>query len=280
VTRPGPGPAAGVTPPADAPLVLKIGGRAFATPDTLDSLARELAARPGRTVIVHGGGPEVTAWSERLGLVPRFVDGRRVTDQATLEVATAVLAGLANKRLVARLLTHGVRALGLSALDGALTRVEPHPEAVVLGAVGRVTAVDAAWLTDLLARGLTPVVASIGAYQGELLNVNADDLAAALAAALSARQLILLSDTEGLLLGGQLVPALDQFAAARALQSPEVTGGMKPKLAAALLAIEGGAREAWIASWNGPGTLARLAAGSGPGTRVTLDGAREEVTRG
>jgi acetylglutamate kinase len=265
---------------AEAPLVLKIGGRAFETVDALDALARELAAAPGRTVIVHGGGPEVTAWSERLGLTARFEGGRRVTDPATLEVATAVLAGLANKRLAARLLAQGVRALGLSALDGALTRVEPHPDAATLGAVGQVTSVDTAWLAELLSRGLTPVVASIGAFQGGLLNVNADDLAAALAAALKARSLVLLSDTEGLVLGGQVVAALDLAGVDNALARPEVTGGMKPKLAAARTAVTGGAREAWIASWHGPGTLARLAAGTGPGTRVTLAASREEVTRG
>jgi len=260
------------------PLVVKLGGRALESRTALDELAKELPSRPGRAVLVHGGGPEVSAWSERLGLVPRFVDGRRVTDPATLEVATAVLAGLANKRLVARLLAHGVRAVGLSALDGGLARVEPHPDAAALRAVGRVTSVDAAWVTSLLEAGLTPVVASIGAWQGELLNVNADDLAAELAAALKAEGLVLLSDTEGLLLGGQVVSGLDFAGGEQALASPEVTGGMKPKLAAAHAAVAGGAQAAWIGTWNGPGTLSRAALGTA-GTRVARSPEREEATR-
>ncbi len=260
------------------PLVVKLGGRALAAPGALDQLARELPSRPGRAVLVHGGGPEVSAWSERLGLAPRFVDGRRVTDAATLEVATAVLAGLANKRLVARLLAHGVRAVGLSALDGGLARVEPHPDAATLGAVGRVTSVDAAWLESLLAAGITPVIASIGAWQGELLNVNADDLAAALAAALGAERLLLLSDTEGLVLDGQVVPALDLAGVDAALVAPDVTGGMRPKLAAARAAVAGGAQAAGIGTWSGPGTLSRAATG-GVGTRVAAVTAREEAAR-
>jgi acetylglutamate kinase len=245
------------------PLVIKLGGRALDRPGALAELATALTGRPA--VIVHGGGNEVSAWSERLGLVPRFEGGRRVTDAATLEVVAAVLAGLVNKRLVAGLRGHGLDAIGLSALDG-IADVARVPG---LGEVGRVESIDAALLEALLARGATPVVASLAQAGGGLLNVNADDLAAALAPALGAEALVLLSDAPGLVLGGAVVPQVANGEIDALLASPEVTGGMAPKLEAARAATRSGACEAaYIASWNGPGTLTALLAGSGIGTRI------------
>jgi len=143
-----------------------------------------------------------------------------------------------------------------------------------------VEAIDASLLNALLARGLTPVIASIGAWGGKLLNVNADDLAARLAPALGAEALVLLSDTPGLVLGGEVVPLLDLAALEHALASPEVTGGMAPKLEAARTADTGGARTAWIATWGGAGTLPRLLQGQGGGTRIALAATGEEIVRG
>jgi len=258
------------------PIVLKLGGRALEAPGAAQSLAREVAALAGACVIVHGGGSEVTAWSTRLGIEPRFDDGLRVTDPATLEVATAVLAGLANKRLVATLRAAGVDALGLSALDGGIVETEPHQDAARLGAVGQVVRVEPRRLEALLADGVTPVLASIGADQGALLNLNADDLAAALGAALRARALVLLSDTPGLKLDGRLVTTVAAEDIERTLAHPDVQGGMRPKLRAAATAIAGGARRAVIGAWAGEGSLAALVAG-GSGTTFlaeTLEGSR------
>jgi acetylglutamate kinase len=260
-------------------IVIKLGGRALDSAGALAELAADLGALAGRAVVVHGGGAEVTAWCARLGIESRFEGGRRVTDAATLEVATAVLAGLLNKRLVAGLRAHGVNAIGLAALDGGVARVAPHADPA-LGEVGVVEGVDAGLLTALLARGLTPVIASIGAHGGRLLNVNADDLAARLAPALGAEALVLLSDTPGLVLGGEVVPALDLAGLDRALASPEVTGGMGPKLEAARAAVTGGARAAWIATWAGAGTIPRLLGGRGGGTRVAAAALGEEIIRG
>lgn len=246
-------------------LVLKLGGRALAAPGALDQLAHELRALTGRVVIVHGGGNEVTAWSERLGLTPRFSGGRRVTDPATLEVAAAVLAGLVNKQLVAGLRASGVDAVGLAALDGGVAQVARQAD---LGEVGIVEAIDPGLLDALLARGSTPVIASIGQAGGSLLNVNADDLAAALAPALGAATLVLLSDAPGLMLAGSVVPGVASFEIAALLTLPEVSGGMAPKLEAARAAVSAGVDECWIASWGGEGTLARLLDGTGTGTRV------------
>lgn len=260
-----------------AAVVVKIGGRALEGAHAPAELAAELA-RPGGVVLVHGGGIEVSAWCARMGIAPAFADGLRVTDAQTLEVVTAVLAGLANSRLVAQLRARGVDAVGLSALDGGLTTLDPHPDAARLGAVGRVRGVDPSLLDTLLAQGRVPVLASIGAIAGELVNLNADDFAAALAPALGARDLVLLSDAPGLLLDGAVVPWLPPEALARTLARPEVRDGMRPKLVAARAALEGGVERVHIASWTGPGTLTRLLAGEGAGT--TLIAAAPQAAHG
>jgi acetylglutamate kinase len=221
------------------------------------------AGRSARaTLVVHGGGAEVTAWCERLGVSSRFADGLRVTDGATLEIAAAVLAGLANKRLVAALRAQGVDALGLAALDGGIARVRRHPRSAVLGEVGEIAAIDATLLLDLLAAGRMPVLASLGDDgAGALLNLNADDVAAAVAAAIPASDLLLLSDTPGLKLGGEVVPTLDPAGLAAALVHPEVSGGMLPKLRAAQTALAAGVRRVHIAAWQGTDTIASVLAG-------------------
>lgn len=258
--------------------MVKIGGRALEAPGAPADLAREIAALGSPCVIVHGGGSEVSAWSEKLGLAPRFHRGLRVTDAPALEVAVAVLAGLANKRLVATLRAAGVNAVGLSGADGVL-EVTLHPEAETLGAVGAVSAVHADLLRTLIGAGAVPVLASIGARDGALLNLNADDAAAAVAPALGARALLLLSDTPGLKLDGAFVPALDGEGLDQALAHPDVRGGMQPKLAAAREALAAGVPQVVIGAWDGEGSLARLLDGEGSGTTFTRASARE-VTHG
>lgn len=254
--------------PAGAPLVIKLGGRALSAPGAPEAFAASLARRSSNALLVHGGGAEVTDWCARLGIESRFAGGLRVTDDATLEVTAAVLAGLANKRLVASLRAAGVDAVGLSALDGGVLRVRRHPDAA-LGAVGVPAGADGSLLRLLLAAGRTPVLASLAADGGALLNVNADDAAAAIAGAVGASQLVLLSDTPGLVLDGRMVHAMDAAALEAALDSPEVTGGMKPKLAAARAALAAGVPVVHIAEWRGDDTLAAVEAGGSPGTRIT-----------
>lgn len=261
----------GAVAAAVTPVVVKLGGRALEAPGAVRELAAELALLSGGSVLVHGGGAEVSAWSARLGVAPRFLDGLRVTDPDTLEVAVAVLAGLANKRLVATLRAAGVDAVGLSALDGGTVEVERHVDASRLGAVGQVVAVHPQLLETLLAQGRTPVLASIAAAGEQLFNVNADDLAAGLAGALCARALLLLSDTPGLRLDGRVVPRLGAPEVAAALDHPDVQDGMRPKLRAAAAAIEAGAQRVVIGAWAGPGTLTALLAGEGPGTTLVAD---------
>jgi acetylglutamate kinase len=249
-----------------APIVVKLGGRAIESLGPA-ALAREIAPWAGHIVLVHGGGAEVSDWCARLGITPRFADGLRITDDATLEVAVAVLAGLSNKRLVAGLRAQGIDAIGLAALDAGIAEVGVHPDPR-LGAVGQIVAVHPDMLEKLIAAKLTPVLASIGEREGSLLNLNADDLAGALAAALGAPALVLLSDTPGVLLGGAVVPHLDAASLDAALEHRDVTGGMRPKLRAARAAIHAGTRRAVIGAWNGPGSLAALIAGTAPATVV------------
>jgi acetylglutamate kinase len=253
-------------------VVVKLGGRALEAPGALREFATALASLSRVTLLVHGGGAEVTSWCERLGIAARFADGLRVTDEPTLDVVTAVLAGLANKRLVAALRAHGVNAVGIAALDGGCVVAKPHPQAHVLGAVGAIDSVDASLLETLLAQGRTPVLASIAATtDGTLLNLNADDAASAIAAAVGASDLVLLSDTPGLKLGGQVVARMGADALAAALASPEVGGGMRPKLRAAGDALGRGVGRAHIAAWTGPGTLVSLLDHGFGGTTITAN---------
>jgi acetylglutamate kinase len=240
------------------PVVVKLGGKALEAAGSAHALAAALARLASPAVVVHGGGHEVTAWSRRIGLAERFHDGRRVTDAATLEVAVAVLAGLANKRLVAGLRAAGVDAVGLAALDGGLATCEPHADAALLGAVGTVTRVNAEWLRALVAAGRVPVLASLGAHQGALLNLNADDLAGSVAAALGATALVLLSDTPALVLEGRAVARLDRAGLAAARAHRDVKDGMAPKLAAAQTALDGGVRRVAIGAWCGEETFVQL----------------------
>ena len=256
-------------------LVVKLGGRALEAPGALSECAAALreagSAGPSAraTLLVHGGGAEVTAWCARAGLSARFHDGLRVTDAATLEIAAAVLAGLANKRLVAVLRAAGVDAVGLSALDGGIVRARRHAEAETLGEVGEIAAVDRTLLDELLAAGRVPVLASLGDDgEGALLNLNADDVAAAVAAALPAGELVLLSDTPGLILDGEPVRTLEASALDATLARADVTGGMRPKLRAAALALAAGVHRVHIAAWQGAGTLAALLEGRAHATTV------------
>ena len=254
--------------PMSAPLVVKIGGRALEHPGAARELAAGIAETRGPLVIVHGGGAEVSAWCDRLGLEPRFLDGLRVTDAPTLEVAAAVLGGLANKRLVAVLRAAGVDAVGLSALDGGIAEATLHPDAARLGEVGRIDTISPALIETLLHQGRVPVIASVASHDGRLLNINADDLAAALAGALRARVLVLLSDTPGLHIGGERVERLSPAALEAALAHPEVRDGMVPKLAAARAAIAAGVPRVHIAAWTGPDTLEALDSPNPPGTMI------------
>jgi acetylglutamate kinase len=244
-------------------LTIKLGGMAGAHAASLDALIGRAA--PG-WVIVHGGGNEVGDWSRRLGHEPETIDGLRVTDAATLQVAIAVLRGLVNARLVAAFAAGGTSAIGLGGADGNLLSAE-HFDAR-LGEVGRVVGVNAELLVALSAAGHVPIVAPIARGNGtELLNVNADEVAGAIAAVRGGR-LILLTDVPGVLRDGELVQALETDEVEALLADGTAHGGMVPKLRAALAAATAGCDVA-IVNGTDPAAVRAALDGRAVGTTVT-----------
>lgn len=231
----------------DQVVVAKIGGSTLGAHDTtlLDVVALQ---RQGlRPVVVHGGGVLISDWLSRHGVETRFERGLRVTDAPTLEVVVAVLAGLINKQLVAALAAAGGRAAGLSGADGGLLRARRADEP--LGYVGEVADVDTRPLLDLLEDGFVPVVAPIAleweeeSTTGQLLNVNADTAAGAIAAALTARSLVFLTDVPGIRDGsGETLGSLSPGRAEELTESGVIQGGMLPKVEACLRAAGAGCR--------------------------------------
>jgi len=242
-----------VTPvaPATHARVIKIGGRAQQAPELPDLLAHAAAVpprQPSRVVLVHGGGDEVSAMQRRLGLEPQFIGGRRVTSEADLEVVRMLLSGTINKRLVARLIAAGARAVGISGEDAALLTARVTDPA--FGRVGRDVEADAGILRDLLAAGWLPVVSPLGSERGSStgagLNVNGDDAATAIAVALGADELLFVSDVDGVLDDGVRIPRLDSTAIQLLVARGVVQGGMLAKLEAAMLALGAGVGEVRI----------------------------------
>lgn len=220
--------------------VVKIGGSALADDAWLKGFAAAVASVRTPLIVVHGGGPEITALSDRLGIEVRWHDGRRVTPPAALDVASMVLNGRINKRVTAALVAAGVDALGLCGIDGGLVRAELLAGGV-LGRVGRVGAVRAALLRNLVASGHTPVVSPISlGDDGEALNVNADDVAAAIAAAVNASELIFLTNVAGVTDGAAVRPWLDAQQALHLVSSGVAFGGMGVKLHAGIRALDCG----------------------------------------
>ncbi len=257
-----------------ATVVVKLGGATLggATFDGGGALLEEVAAlaRAGlRVVLVHGGGPLITAWLERLGVPTRFVDGQRVTDEAALEVATMALRGTVNTGIVAALGRLGVRAAGLSGADDGLLRARRRPG---LGFVGEAPEVNAALLTILLDQGVVPVIAPLGLdAEGALLNINADVATAAIAAALGAGAALFLTDVPGVRgPDGAVRSSLDRVTVRALIADGTISGGMIPKVEACLAALEG-ARRAIILDGRTPGALQGLLAGVIAGTIVHGD---------
>lgn len=245
------------------PVTIKIGGVAGQHADSLAWLAR---SAPAETVIVHGGGNEVADWSRRLGLEPRSHDGLRITDPETLGVVVAVLGGLVNTRLVAALGTAGRSAVGLTGADGDLLHLRRRDP--MLGAVGEVIGADASLLRTLIAAGRLPVVAPVGMDDtGALLNINADEVAGALAAA-RAGLLLLCTDVPGVQIDGAILDRLDATRAERMLHDGSASAGMRPKLRAALVAARAGC-EVRIVDGRSPSDIERALRGEAAGTMVT-----------
>ena len=248
-------------------LVVKLGGTTIAEQDhVLAEVAAIARRRP--VVVVHGGGRRLTEWLDRMGVVTRFDGGLRVTDAASLEVAMAVLRGVINSELVGALRQHGADAVGLSGVDGGVLIAERLPE---VGLVAHVVGVRRDLIDSLLVAGQVPVIAPLARDEGGVIcNVNADDVAAGLGAALGSRQTVLLTDVDGVLdASGRRLPHLEADEVASLIGSGVIAGGMVPKVRAAVAAISAPGSEAVIADGSAPGALGRALSDPTFGTRVS-----------
>ena len=226
-----------------ATRVIKVGGRPQLDPALATTLAAAHRATPGSLVVVHGGGDEVSTLQRLHGVVAQFSGGRRVTSALDLDIIRMALSGSANKRLVAALNDAGVQALGLSGEDAGLLLATPVDPAHY-GFVGTPSQVNVALLRHLLTGGYLPVLSPVSRSDdrttGVTLNVNGDDAAAAIAVALAADELLLVSDVEGVRVRGAAVSRLDADEAHQLVEDGTAAGGMAAKLQAALAALEGG----------------------------------------
>ncbi|HMJ04297.1 MAG TPA: acetylglutamate kinase [Conexibacter sp.] len=257
-------------------VVIKYGGAAMTDPELREEFARDVVLLKYvglNPVVVHGGGPDITAYMERLGLPVEFVGGLRVSDEDTVEVAKMVLVGKVNKDIVLRINRHGQPAVGLCGDDGLLFRAarQAAPGGEDIGFVGRIEKVDIDVITHV-AQDYIPVVASVGADRdGHSYNINADEAAGALARALGAYKVMFLTDVRGWLRDPADADSIITEASADEVEAALVTvaGGMRPKLAACLDAIHGGVSHAHIVDGRVPHSLLlELFTDAGIGTKV------------
>ena len=280
----------------DHVFVVKLGGDVLADREVLDQVAAQLALLYSlsiRLVVVHGGGPQASAMSRRLGQEPQLIAGRRVTDNGALEVAKMVYAGLLNTDLLAALREHEIQAVGLSGVDADLLTARRRPPVRVVddngtarevdfGHVGDIELADPRVLTTLLDARFVPVVASLaGDGDGNVYNVNADTVAESLAVALKAQKLIFLTGAPGVLRDRDdptsLVTFADPDELAALMASGALSGGMRPKVEACIRAATGGVERTHIIDGRTPDSLLlEVFTGAGCGTMIV--GRKEKAT--
>jgi acetylglutamate kinase len=269
-------------------FVVKAGGGVFADPQTTRVLMEQIAILHYfgvRVVLVHGGGPQLTELAEALGVPTRMVDGRRVTDQRSLDVTTMVLNGLINTRVLGMCRDLDIEAVGISGVDAGLVRAHKRPpvrltadgELIDFVFVGDIDAVDTTVLRKLLDNGLMPVVSPLSADQsGTLLNINADTVAAAIGAALQAEKLILCTGAPGILASvddpRSLISYTDLPGLKRLADEGHISAGMLPKAKAIEDALHGGVRRVHVVSYqSAEGILGEVFTNEGTGTLIVAD---------
>ena len=256
-------------------VVIKYGGAAMLDQDLREAFATDVVLLKYvglNPVIVHGGGPEITRYMDRLGLEVRFHEGLRVSDAETVEVAQMVLAGKINSEIVQRLNRHGQAAVGLAGEDGNLFEVSPVANAEQVGFVGSIERVDVDVLNHIAADYIPVIASSASDRSGQSYNVNADEAAGKVAAALGAHKAVFLTDVEGWLADPDDEESLISRATVEEVDEklPSLTGGMRPKLRACADAIRGGAQSAHIIDGRVPHSLLlELFTDAGIGTMVT-----------
>jgi acetylglutamate kinase len=269
-------------------ILIKFGGHAMGEADYVNAFAADIALLDqvgAAPIVVHGGGPQIGDMLSRLKIESNFIDGLRVTDEATISVVEMVLAGGINKALVAAIAKAGGRAVGVSGKDGGLITARKLlasakssdsaiQQAADLGFVGEPSLVDTTVLKALMAHDLIPVVAPVGSGEdGNTYNINADTAAGAVAAALNAKRMLMLTDVAGVLdKDGRLVSELTISQARAMIRDGVVTGGMIPKVETCIDAVEGGVEGAVIMDGRAPhALLVELFTEHGMGTMIVTD---------
>jgi acetylglutamate kinase len=227
-------------------------------------------------VIVHGGGPAINETLGKLGIESRFVDGLRVTDEATLDVVEMVLAGRINKEIVRKLQKNGAKSIGLSGTDGNLLAAKPVANAQEVGLVGDVTGVNAALIEGIIELGFPPVIAPIGIDEAsQRYNINADTAAGAVASGLGVDTMIVVTDVPGIMrtVNGEKVvlPQVTFADIEEMIRSEEIYGGMIPKVRAAMSCLHGNVKEVLIVDGAAPRVLSRAITEGNIGTRIVRE---------
>jgi acetylglutamate kinase len=260
-------------------IVVKYGGAAMNEPAAADVLASQLVSISGdgvRVVLIHGGGPEIDRMIKRVAIEPRKVQGLRVTDAPTMEIVEMVLAGKVNKGLVSRLSRYGAKSIGISGRDAGIIRAKRKiSEGFDLGFVGTVEQVNNTALTSLLDAGFMPVICSVAEdADGAPLNINADEVAAAVAVSLKADILVLLTDVPGVLRAypdpASRIERISATETEALLDSGVIDKGMIPKLRSCVEVVRSGVREAKIIDGRDPARLRTALTQGGLGTTITL----------
>lgn len=259
-------------------VVVKYGGNAMINEELKQQVMEDIVLLwliGVKVVLVHGGGPEITNLMERLGHVPQFIDGCRVTDKETVDIVQMVLAGKVNKSLVNLLEMNGGNAIGLSGMDGGLLMCKKKDEK--LGFVGKITEVNPQPILDLIANNYIPVISTVGAdYEGNVYNINGDTAVAHIAGALGAEKLIMMTDIAGILRDKDdpttLIPKITLSESKQLHDMGIISGGMIPKVECAVEAINEGVQNVIIMDGRVPHSiLMELLTDEGAGTMITKD---------
>ncbi|MCX5829270.1 MAG: acetylglutamate kinase [Deltaproteobacteria bacterium] len=268
-------------------IVIKYGGHAMVDDELKDMFARDVLMMKYvgiHPVVVHGGGPQIGGYLKKLGKESKFIQGMRVTDQETMDIVEMVLVGKVNKEIVGLINQHGGKAVGLSGKDGSLIRAEKYllsaekakdtpPEIIDLGLVGKVKEINASLITALVKDGFIPIIAPTGhGDHGETYNINADIVAGAVAAALQAEKLVLLTDVEGVLDSEKkLINTMSNAEALAMINDRVIHGGMFPKVKCCLKALRGGVRKSHIIDGRlKHAILLEMFTDRGIGTEITI----------
>ena len=266
-------------------IVIKYGGHAMTDPQLEETILKDIILMKlvgMNPVVVHGGGPAIDSWLKKLNIESKFINGLRVTDEATMELVEMVLAGKINKGIISRINSFGGKAIGLCGKDGRLIEAKKKTNTPDLGLVGEVVRINPEIINTLTGQGYIPVVSPIGTgEQGETLNINADYVAGALGGALQAHKMVLLTDVEGIYLGdgpSTLVSRLTKQETYKMIKSGVIKGGMIPKAESCLFALEKGVENVHIIDGRKPHSLLlEIFTKEGIGTMILKDPLPGEV---